>query len=426
MDSRSERVAWLPLRSLKRWDRNYRVGNTDAIVASIVRFGFNGTLRVWQDGVVIAGNHALISLEIIRANGGNAPSGVRVENDDWLIPCVDVTHLNRLEAQAFAIADNRTQELGQDDPERLSDLLSEVKGLDGELFSATGYNVRDLEKLLRESAKHHQQRSVPDPQISIADQLREKWGTCTGQIWEIGSHRLMCGDSTDLTAVARLLEGELADCCWTDPPYGVNYKGKTKDSLRIENDNAKGLAEFLQRSFAAINSALKPGAAIYIAHPAGKLSLIFGSAFEGQKWRLRQTLVWDKDSMVLGHSDYHYKHEPIYFGYKPGPGRQGRGAAGWYGDDSQVSVFSIARPKRSAEHPTQKPVELVTEMVRNSTPTDGLVFEPFGGSGSTFAACEVLKRRCYGVELDPKFAAVILERLTGMGLKANLLGAGSD
>ena len=161
---------------------------------------------------------------------------------------------------------------------------------------------------------------------------------------------------------------------------------------------------------------LAQGAAIYVAHPAGALSVTFGNAFIQRGWRLHETLIWVKDSMVLGHSDYHLKHESIIFGYKPGEGRYGRGGKGWYGRDDEVSVFEMPRPKSSEDHPTMKPVALVDQMVRNSCPQGGLVYEPFSGSGTTIIACERSGRRCHAMELDPIYCDVAVkrwERFTG-------------
>ena len=153
-----------------------------------------------------------------------------------------------------------------------------------------------------------------------------------------------------------------------------------------------------------------------MAHPAGPLSLTFGQVVTTLGWRLRQTLVWVKDSLVLGHADYHYRHEPILFGYLPGPGRQGRGSRGWYGDHAQDTVFEIPRPTASPDHPTSKPVALVSAMLVNSTRGNDLVLDPFGGSGTTLIACEQLGRTCRMLELDPRYCDVIVRRweaLTG-------------
>jgi DNA modification methylase len=244
-------------------------------------------------------------------------------------------------------------------------------------------------------------------------------------LWKLGEHRLLCGDSTKAEDVERLMQGERAALMWTDPPYGVNYVGKTADALTIENDGAEGLPALLAGAFAQATDALKPGSPFYIAHPPGALCIAFGQAILEAGWRFHQTLIWCKDAMVLGHSDYHFQHEPIYYGWTQGEGRSGRGnhdGTRWQGDHSQVSVFHVDRPKRSEEHPTSKPVELVGQMVSNSSRPGDAVYEPFGGSGSTLIACEQLARRARVLELSAHYADVILARWeAATGKQAELL-----
>jgi len=233
-----------------------------------------------------------------------------------------------------------------------------------------------------------------------------------GDIYRLGDHRLMCGDSTSADVV-RIMDGRRASCMWTDPPYGVSYVGKTKKAMTIENDGADGLRELLAGAFSRASEALEPGAPFYIARPAVAQSLTFGDAVREAGWHLHQELQWVKDSMVLGHSDYHLKHETIMYGWTPGPGRSGRGnhdGSRWHGNNAQVSVFEVPRPKRSDEHPTAKPVALVEAMLENSTQLGSLLWEPFLGSGTTLIAAERLGRRCYGMEIDPKYAQVAIER----------------
>lgn len=252
-----------------------------------------------------------------------------------------------------------------------------------------------------------------EPQIDKAEELRVKWGVETGQLWQLGEHRLVCGDCTDKAVVDKVMHGERASCMWTDPPYGVDYVGKTKDALTIENDGADGLESLLLDSFSIANDALESGAPYYVAHPPGALQVTFLTSVLAIGWKIHEQLVWVKDSMVLGHSDYHYKHEPILYGWTSGEGRSGRGkhdGSRWYGDNSQVSVFEIPRPKRSSEHPTMKPPELVEACLQNSTQIDGIVYEPFSGSGTTLIACERLGRKCRAVEISPAYVAVAIQR----------------
>jgi DNA modification methylase len=191
--------------------------------------------------------------------------------------------------------------------------------------------------------------------------------------------------------------------------------------LTILNDGSEGLDLFLSSAFLrADTDALANGSAVYVAHPAGALQTAFTKAFCAVGWRIHETLVWVKDSMVLGHSDYHLRHESILFGYKPGEGRLGRGGAGWYGLDSETSVFEVPRPKRSESHPTMKPHALVARMIGNSCPSGGLVFDPFLGSGTTLVAAEQTGRVARCCEIDPGYVAVALERLSEMGLKPKL------
>lgn len=248
-----------------------------------------------------------------------------------------------------------------------------------------------------------------------------------GDLWELGRHRLLCGDATNETDVLRLMEGERAACLWTDPPYGVEYVGKTTDALTIENDGAEELPALLRGAFALAGRVLEPGAPYYVAHPAGPLAVEFALAIRDLGWRVHEGLVWVKDVFVLGHSDYHFQHEPLLYGWTPGPGRSGRGrheGSRWYGDDAQSSVLQVPRPRRSEDHPTSKPVELVARCLLNSTRAGDLVYEPFAGSGSTLIACEQLGRVCRAIEIAPRYADVIVARWEALtGGKATRHGA---
>jgi DNA modification methylase len=224
------------------------------------------------------------------------------------------------------------------------------------------------------------------------------------------SHKLLCGDSTKPEDVARVMGGEQAVMLWTDPPYGVSYVGKTKAALTIQNDGAEGLPDLLARAFTAADSVMAPGASFYLAAPAGPQGTVFRQAILQVGWKFHQAIVWVKNAMVLGHSDYHYRHEDILYGWKEGGHR-------WYGDRCQTSVLEIDRPSRSEEHPTMKPPALIAACLVNSSKIGDLVLDTFTGSGSTTAACEQHGRQFRGIELEPKFVAVVLERLSGMGLE---------
>ncbi len=293
---------------------------------------------------------------------------------------------------------------GEFDLDKLAAVLGDLQEAGADL-GLTGFTDAEIEELCR----------VDDPVDGLTDpdavpELPEEPATQPGDLIRLGEHRLVCGDATNAEAVARLMDGAVAACMWTDPPYGVEYVGKTADALTIENDGADDLAALLAGAFSRGDEALAPGAAIYVAHPAGRNSATFAAAFLGQGWRLHQTLVWVKDTIVLGHSDYHYQHDPLLYGYKPGEGRLGRGGKGWYGDNAQSSVFEVPRPRASPEHPTSKPTELIVRCLVNSTQRGGIVYEPFAGSGSTLIACQQLGRACYGLEIDPAYCDVVIRR----------------
>jgi DNA modification methylase len=292
------------------------------------------------------------------------------------------------------------------DPERLVELLEGVR--------AGSAAVKDLLDRVARSARLPVLRGLTDPEDIPALPARPR--SRPGDVWELGAHRVACGDATDPTLLQSLARGEEADLLWTDPPYGVDYVGKSPRALRLANDGRAGIGSLLRAAFASADAILRAGAAVYVAHPAGAQSVEFAQAFLEQGWRLRQTLVWVKDAMVLGHADYHYRHEPILYGNKPGPGRWGRGQQGWYGGNAETSVLEIPRPKASRDHPTAKPVGLVRRCLQNSSERGQSVLDPFLGSGATLIACEELGRRCLGVEIDPRYTDVAVsrwERFTG-------------
>ena len=204
----------------------------------------------------------------------------------------------------------------------------------------------------------------------------------------------------------------MADLVWTDPPYGVAYVGKTSDSLKIRNDD-DGAAELVRAAFEGALDAVSPSAPFYCASPAGRAALAFWQAIVAAGWRIHQELVWVKDVFVLGHSDYHYAHEPILYGYAPGAGRPGRGkheGSTWFGDNARSSVLPFDRPKRSTEHPTMKTVDLIAHCLANSCRPGGTVLDPFAGSGSTIIAAEQMGLGTLAMEIDPRYAQVALER----------------
>lgn len=223
-------------------------------------------------------------------------------------------------------------------------------------------------------------------------------------LYEMGEHRLLCGDSTRVADVERLFGGCHADMILTDPPYGVGYVGKTKDALTIENDenDEVSLQALVSSVFDIAESFCRPGAYWYATVPPGPLHLIFASDWKN-RGILRQIMVWVKNSMVLGHSEYHYQHEPILFGWMEGPRHKNA-------DRTRTSVWAHDRPSRSTDHPTMKPVALWEQAVRDGSVPGEIVYDPFMGSGTTIIACEKLGRKAYGLELSPNYCDVIVKR----------------
>lgn len=242
-----------------------------------------------------------------------------------------------------------------------------------------------------------------EPELSLAQELQAKWGTATGQIWKLGDHRIICGDSRNPAVFKALMEGFFADMVATDPPYGVGYVGKTDDELPVHNDDKAGLLDLLQDALGLAHEYSRQGAAWYVAAPHGPNFYDFAIVLSGLNvWR--QTLVWVKQQMVMGHSDYHYKHESIFYGWKDGAAHKTPP------DRKQTSVLEFNKPQRNELHPTMKPVELYDYFLKMSSIPGDMVLEPFLGSGTTLIACERNQRQCRGIEIAPEYLAVVIER----------------
>ena len=238
--------------------------------------------------------------------------------------------------------------------------------------------------------------------------------TILGDLYEIGEHRLLCGDSTQTDTFEKLMQGELADMVVTDPPYNVAYKGKTKDALEIENDNMgdKDFYQFLYDFYTALGAYSKAGGAWYVWH-ADSEGANFRQAMKDAGIMVKQCLIWVKQTMVMGRQDYQWKHEPCLYGWKEGA------AHNWYSDRKQTTVLNFDRPSRNAEHPTMKPIGLFAYQINNSSKVGDIVADAFGGSGTTMVACEQLKRKARLVEFDPKYCDVIVKRM--ITLKPSLI-----
>jgi DNA modification methylase len=283
----------------------------------------------------------------------------------------------------------------------LESLLNEVKTDSPELQALFKQMAEDA-GLNKQTAGSIDQDEVPEvPEEAI---------TNPGDVWILGRHRLMCGDASDPDAVQKLMDGNLADMLLTDPPYGVAYVGKTKDALKVENDDLDegALRELMGKVFNVVRANCREGAYWYATVPPGPLHLVFAQDWK-ERGILRQVLVWSKDSMVLGRSEYHYQHEPILFGWVPGERHKNP-------DRTRTSVWECPRPKASREHPTMKPVALWARAMIDGSRSGEIVFDPFMGSGTTIVAAEQLGRRAFGMEVSPLYCDVIVKRweiLTG-------------
>ena len=304
-------------------------------------------------------------------------------------------------ARGRALRDNA--QWGEWEEEELASLLARL-GSEESNLDILGFDERDLQKLL-DSIECPPALGDPGDLPALPDEPETK----AGDLWLLGDHRLLCSDATSTRDVATVMAGEQAVCLWTDPPYGVEYEGGTKRKLTLRNDSAEGLSRLLEESFAALDAALASGAAVYIAHPAGALSVTFGSRFLEQGWRLHQTRRCSSATRRRRGAGAQGRRGAGAQGRR-GAGAQGEGAGGWYGGNDCSSVFEVPRPKASPDHPTSKPVALVEAMVTNSSRSRDIVLDGFLGSGSTLIACERAGRRCFGLEIDSRYVDVAVRR----------------
>lgn len=358
--------------------------NIDAIRASLRQFGQRRAIIVDRNNVIVAGNGTF--------------TAAQAEGMDHIE--VVVFPGTPAEARAYAIADNRTADLAEWD---YAILLEQVNAIEPHLLDAIGFDpdeLANIEKLNRVSflaGDGDPDDFDPEPPAMVVSKVSD--------LWLLGPHRVVCGDAGLHDPYVALLGDEKADMVWTDPPYGVAYVGKTRNRLVIENDalDSDDLHSFLLGVIQRAKSASRPGAVWQVTAPPGPLQAITMDCLAGEGV-LRGTIIWVKDQFVMGHSDYHYRHEPIFYGWTPGAKHHATG------DRTQDSVWEIARPRRSAEHPTMKPVELVARAIGNHTDNGELILDPFGGSGTTLIAANDLGRKAALIELDPRYVDVICRR----------------
>lgn len=353
------------------------------IASSIKEFGFTNPILIDGDNGIIAGHGRLMAAKKL---------GMRE------VPTIELSGMNDAQKRAYILADNKLALDAGWDEELLRLEFEELRGVAIDL-ELTGFSLDEINEILGDfdPEKEIEEGDLPEPPKQPKTKL--------GDLWILGKHRLLCGDSTSLEDVSLLMGDDKADLWLTDPPYNVAYQGKTKDALTIQNDELddESFRRFLVSAYSAADAVLKEGAAFYIWH-ADHEGFNFRGACRDIGWKVRECLVWVKNAFVLGRQDYQWRHEPCLYGWKDGSSHN------WFSDRSQSTVLEFNRPSRNGEHPTMKPVELFRYLIGNSTRKDGVVLDSFGGSGTTLIACEDIGRKARLVELDPSYCDVIIER----------------
>ncbi len=387
-----------------------------------------------RSGFIVRGHGRLLAAQLLGV------SRVPVDRQEYA---------TEAEEWADLIADNRIAELSQIDDSLLASLMAELNTSDFDV-SLTGFSDKQIDNLIADFNTTEVREDNFDP-AAAASEISELM-TKPGDVWQLGRHRLMCGDATVRSDVEKLMDGKLAAMVFTDPPYNVNYQGGTGDKLTIKNDNmsASQFNQFLHDAFASMYDVTEPGGAIYVCHADSEGSN-FRGALQETGWLLKQCLIWAKNQFVLGRQDYQWQHEPILYGWKPGAAHKFFGGrkqgtvieeaapiivredddgalltftAGIQtvtlrvpsfevlqaGDDSLSTVWRFEKPVRNGEHPTMKPIGLCARAIQNSTRSGDIVADFFGGSGSTLMAAEQTGRKCLSMELDPVYCDVIIRR----------------
>jgi DNA modification methylase len=389
----SLQIEVVPLEQLKPYARNARIHSPDQIkqiAASIAQFGFINPVLVDANLEIVAGHGRVEAARHLQLEA---------------VPVFRLGHLSVDEARALRLADNKIASNSKWDADLLALELAGLKELgnvDGvHLADLTGFDIREMRSLmgnLAHNSPNGDEDEAPD-QPAIPR-------TIAGDLYEIGPHRLMCGSAIIEDDVRTLMDGKEGEMIFTDPPYNVAYVGKTKDALTIQNDKMDGDAflQFLRIAYLNLALCVSKGGAIYVAHVDTE-GMRFRQAFIEAGFKLSGCLVWVKPSMVLGRSDYQWRHEPILYGWKEGASHR------WQGDRKQTTVWEVDRPSRSSEHPTMKPVALIDIALNNSTRPGDLVVDLFGGSGSTMVAAHKGGRIANLMELDEKYCDVIVTRM---------------
>ena len=378
-----------------RNSRTHSDAQVAQIAASIKEFGWTNPILVDGTNGIIAGHGRLLAARKLGQTE---------------VPVIELAHMTESQKKAYVIADNQLAMNAGWDTSMLTLELSDLKEA-GFSLDILGFDPKELDNLLEPEQVDGltDEDAVPD--------VPEEPKTRLGDIYILGNHRLMCGDSCSVTDMEKLVNGRQVDMWLTDPPYNVAYEGKTKDALTIKNDsmNDEGFRQFLRDAYVTADTVMKAGAVFYIWH-ADSEGYNFRGAANDAGWKVRQCLIWKKSTMVMGRQDYHWKHEPCLYGWKEGAGHL------WATDRKQTTILEFDKPSRNGEHPTMKPVALFEYQMLNNTKGGDIILDSFGGSGTTMLAAEKNGRIAYLMELDPKYCDVIVKRWEDFtGKKAVLL-----
>ncbi len=382
---------------LKEYKNNPRKNKkaVAAVAESIKQFGFKNPIIIDKDGVIIAGHTRKAAAEKLGLD---------------TVPCIIADDLTPEQAAAFRLADNKTAELAEWDFDKLAEEVKALADFPVDL-SDFGFDLSEFEERQEVEEGEYEEEEAEE----ITPRMK------AGEVWQLGRHRLMCGDSTNKADVIKLLDGALADMVFTDPPYGVNIQGG-KNNNTIAGDLTQTAIPFSFEIAAEV--ATKEKARFYFCGGEANITLYF-KLFERYLRQIPKLLVWVKENQVLSHNNYHKQYELIFFGYKQGGGNV------WYSSrnmEDASDVWDVSRdPSKTYVHPTQKPVELPARAIRNSSKKGDVVFEPFSGSGSTMLACEQLDRVCYAMEIDPVYCEATLRRWENLtGQTAEKISGGTE
>ena len=326
--------------------------------------------------------------------GGHQRAKILIETGVTEIECV-VVEMSEEKEKALNVALNKIN--GEWDKDKLSLLIADLQGADFDV-SLTGFDAAEIDKLLDSG------NDAAEDSFDVDAELEKPAFSKLGDVWTLGRHRVICGDSTKPETYSTLMGGKQANLILTDPPYGIDYdKGAAGKIKNDKFDSDEGFYKFLHDAFSAMAGTLAADGAAYVFHADSK-GLTFRRAFEDAGFKLSGCCIWAKNTFTLGRSDYQWCHEPCLYGWKKS------GKHNWYGDRKQSTIWNFDKPSRSEKHPTMKPVPLLAVPMKNSTQTNGVVLDPFGGSGSTLICAEQLAREAYLIELDEKFVDVIVNR----------------